>query len=173
MPNLQGHFLLVAALVLAPSARLPAQVPARWSACRMDSLATWNCASYYSGTVTLQSELRGTGIHQSFRVEAIVTDGRVRCRISGTESGDFEGPGMLVVEPSDTDNDGEYGLRVWCPESADEPVRRRDSPLIMVQDQRASDFGLLRGTDAHEHPDADAVNGLSGTETITWELRRR
>ena len=26
--------------------------------------------------------------------------------------------------------------------------------------------------DSHEHPDADAANGVSGTETITWSLRR-
>jgi hypothetical protein len=32
---------------------------------------------------------------------------------------------------------------------------------------------VLQGTDPHEHPDADEVNGLSGTETIVWELRRR
>lgn len=173
MPIPMARPVLLAALVMAPLAPLHAQVPARWSACRMDSLATWNCAPYYSGTVTLSSDLRGTGIHQALRIVATVTEGRVHCRISGTEAGEYEGPGMITVEPEGAMDAGEYEINVWCPDAADRPVSRRDSPGIRVMDQRTSNYAVLQGLDVHEHPDADAENGLAGTETIAWELRRR
>lgn len=172
MPIPLGRLLLPAIVPFAFCAPLTAQVPARWASCRMDSLATWNCAQYYSGTVTLTSELRGTNIRQSFRVVATITGGQVRCLVNGTEAGEYEGAGMLTVEPASTEIAGEYRINVWCPEEAGRPVRRRDSPLIVITEQRAADYTRLEGTDAHEHPDADAANGLSGTETIAWELRR-
>jgi len=172
MPIPLGRLVLSSIVSLVLCAPLTAQIPARWASCRMDSLATWNCAQYYSGTVSLTSELRGTNIHQAFRVIATVTGGQVRCRVNGTEVGEFEGPGMLAVEPASTENAGEYRINVWCPEAADRPVRRRDSPLIVITEQRATDYARLQGTDAHEHPDTDAANGVSGTETIAWELRR-
>jgi hypothetical protein len=168
-----GRRMLVSLLPTLVCPTLAAQIPARWSACRMDSLATWNCASYYTGTVSLTSELRGTGIHQTLRIVATVTGGRVQCRVSGTEAGDYQGPGMLTVEPEGAMDAGEYAINVWCPDAADQPVRRRDAPGIVILHQRAADYGVLQGTDAHEHPDTDEANGLAGTETITWELRRR
>ena len=47
-----------------------------------------------------------------------------------------------------------------------------NSPLIQVMNQRAADYGTLNGKDSWEHPSADAANGVTGTETITWQLRR-
>lgn len=173
MSHAPGRVLLVLPVLLTLAAPAAAQVPARWSACRMDSLATWNCASYYSGTVTLTAELRGSGIRQTLRIVATVTDGRVQCRVSGTEAGDYQGPGMIAVEPEGAMDAGEYAINVWCPDEADQPVSRRDAPGIVILHQRAADYGVLQGTDPHEHPDTDEVNGLSGTETIVWELRRR
>jgi hypothetical protein len=38
--------------------------------------------------------------------------------------------------------------------------------------QRAANYATLEGKDVHEHPSTDAVNGVTGTETITWMLRR-
>jgi hypothetical protein len=166
----RGLLFLVTVLALAPS--LPGQVPARWASCKMDSLTTWNCAQYYTGTVTLTSDLKGPDLHQTFRVVATVTGGRVSCQVKGTEVGDFEGPGMLALEPANTENSGEYSFSVWCPESADKRARRRDTPLIMIRDQRATNYAMLEGKDSYDHPDSDEVNGLSGTETITWALRR-
>ena len=139
----------------------------------MDSLSTYNCAQYYNGTVSLTSELRGTNLRQTFRVVATVTGGQVRCQVSGTEVGEFEGPGMLAVEHGSNMDAGAYAIDVWCPSEAGRRPTRRESPLIRVMDQQSSNYAALAGTDAHEHPDTDAANGLSGTETITWDLRRR
>lgn len=44
---------------------LRAQGWAAWSRRGMDSLATWNCAQYYSGTVSISSELKGPDINQA------------------------------------------------------------------------------------------------------------
>jgi len=156
----------------ATTPRLHAQA-GPW-ACRADSLSGYNCAGYYSGTVTLTSELRGSDLRQTFRVVATVTNGRVSCQVSDSEVGEFGGAGMLAVthEAAGVPGGG-YGISVWCPASEGEQPHRGDAPMIEIMRQRAPDYAVLEGRDEYEHPDADAVNGVSGTETITWSLRRR
>lgn len=165
--------MLYALAPLALCSPLAAQTENRW-ACRADSLSGFNCAQYYNGTVTLASELRGSNnLRQTFRVVATVTGGRVSCQVTGTEVGEFDGPGMLVVAHRATLTvGGGYDISVWCPEEAGQPPRRRSSPGITIVRQQATDYTVLEGRDAHEHPDTDAANGLTGTETITWTLRR-
>lgn len=162
--------LLVPTLVALP---LAAQASGAWSGCKTDSLSTWNCFQYYSGTVTITSELKGGGVHQTFRAVATITAGRVICKVKDSEVGEFEGPGMLAVEHESTMNSGRYSIDVWCPAEAGTRPTRRDSPLIQVMKQQAADYGVLSGKDPHEHPSTDAANGLSGTETIEWALRRQ
>ncbi|HET9707843.1 MAG TPA: hypothetical protein VFP39_06035, partial [Gemmatimonadales bacterium] len=67
---------------------------------------------------------------------------------------------------------GGYSISVWCPEEAGDRSRARTEPQIKIEGQRAASYTTLEGKDSHEHPDADAANGISGTETITWALRR-
>lgn len=165
-----GQTLLGAVLVML-SSEMQAQAPGRW-ACRADSLAGYNCAQYYDGTVTQTSELKGS-VQQSARIVATVTGGRVICKVSGTEVEAFEGPGMLaVVHEAANVVGGEYSINVWCPEAPGEATERGSEPQIVIMKQRAANYATLEGKDVHEHPSADAVNGLSGTETITWALRR-
>jgi hypothetical protein len=164
--------LFLSLLAMQPLS-LHSQVPGAWSGCKGDSLSTWNCAHYYTGTVSLTAELKGANLNLTRSVIATVAAGRVTCRIKESETPEYEGPGMLAVEHETTANAGEYAINVWCPEAAGERPGRDDSPLIQVMEQRAADYALLTGTDAHEHPDADSANGLSGTETITWRLQRR
>jgi hypothetical protein len=164
--------MFYAVVSAALSSPLAAQAEGRWT-CRADSLSGFNCAHYYNGTVTLASQLTGTNTRQTFRVVATVTGGRVSCQVTGTEVGEFSGPGMLVVAHAATlMAGGGYDISVWCPDAADSRMRRGTEPLIKVMRQRAADYTVLEGRDAHEHPDTDAANGLSGTETITWALRR-
>lgn len=162
--------LLGVVLVILSSA-LQAQAPGRWG-CRADSLAGFNCARYYDGTVTLTSELKGSA-QQSRRVVATVTGGRVTCRVSGSDVEEFEAPGMLAVVHEATQVvGGGYSISVWCSEEAGDSPRRGTEPQIKIVKQRAANYATLEGKDAHEHPDADAANGLTGAETITWVLRR-
>jgi hypothetical protein len=120
--------------------------------------------------VCLSNELKGPDLRQTFRAVATITAGKVTCKVSGTEVGEFEGPGMLTVEHLTNMN---YNINVWCPEEAGKRPTRRQSPLIQVMKQRATDYATLVGKDPHEHPDTDAANGLSGTETIEWALKRQ
>ena len=163
--------LLVCLVALGP-ASLAAQAPAAWSACRTDSLATCNCAQYYSGTVSLTSQLKNGDVTETLSIVATVTGGRVVCRVQDSEAGEFEGPGMLVVEHDNNTNAGGYDISVWCPEAEGERPTREDYPVIQVMKQRATDYGTLEGRDEHAHPSEDAVNRVTGKETITWRLRR-
>jgi len=164
--------LLLLALTLQAPPALRAQAATSWSGCKTDSLSNYNCAQYYSGTVTLSSELKTPNGTEARSVVATITAGRVACRVKAPEGAAFEGPGMLAAEHAATGNSGKYVIRVWCPEAAGARPIRGDAPTIDTYDQEAASYAILEGKDAHEHPDADAANGVSGTETITWALRR-
>ena len=165
-------WLASSAIALVLVAPLSAQAAGRF-ACRADSLSIYNCGQFYNGTVTLANDLRGANLRQTLRIEATITAGRVTCRVNGTEEGQFEGPGMLAVEHEIANAaGGGYSISVWCPQSADDRPRRGTDPVIKVMNQRAGDYGVLEGRDQYEHPNTDSANGLTGTETITWSLRR-
>jgi hypothetical protein len=162
-------FLSVMSPALGPA--LQAQAAGQW-ACRADSLAGWNCAHYYNGTVTLTSELTGS-VHQTHKVVATVSGGRVICRVSGSDVTEFEAPGMVaVVHEATLVVGGGYSISIWCPEEAGGRPNRRNEPQIKIEGQRAATYATLEGKDSYEHPDADAANGISGTVTVTWTLRR-
>lgn len=140
--------------------------------CKADSLAGYNCATYYSGTVTLTGELTGS-VHQTAQIVATIKAGAVTCKVSGSEVEAFEGPGMLaVVHEAAQAVGGGYSILVWCPEEAGDKPHRGTDAQITIEGQRAASYATLEGKDAHEHPSADAANGISGTETITWSLKR-
>lgn len=164
----------VLALVLSfdGPAALGGQAAGSWSGCKTDSLSTYNCASYYSGTVSLVSELKTPNGTESRSIVATVTAGRVTCRVQVDGGPAFEGPGMLVAEHGGTGNAGRYTIKVWCPEAAGARPTRDDHPMIDSYERQAASYAVLEGKDAHEHPDADSANGVTGTETVTWALRR-
>ena len=166
-----GQASLLGVVLVMFSSALSAQAPGRW-ACRADSLAGFNCAQYYDGTVTLTAELKGS-VQQTAKVVATVKGGRVTCKVSGSEVEEFEAPGMIAVVHEATQVvGGGYSINVWCPEAPGEVTKRGTEPQIVIMKQQAANYATLEGKDAHEHPSADAVNGISGTETITWALRR-
>jgi hypothetical protein len=144
-----------------------------WSACRTDSLSTYNCASYYSGTVTLASALKGQGVDQRETITATVTAGKVSCRAKRNDGPEVTGTGMIAVEHGNTADAGGYEIKVWCPMEAGERVGRSSSPGIEVMDQEAANYRTLQGKDEYEHPDSDEANGLAGTVTVTWRLERK
>jgi hypothetical protein len=164
--------LLLLALTLHAPSPLRAQATTSWSGCKTDSLSNFNCAQYYNGTVSLSSELKTPGGTEVRSVVATITAGRVACRVKGPEGDAFEGPGMVAAEHAGTGNSGKYVIRVWCPEAAGAHPSRGDAPTIDTYDREAASYAVLEGKDAHEHPDADAANRVTGTETITWGLRR-
>ncbi|HKA60251.1 MAG TPA: hypothetical protein VKD28_16665 [Gemmatimonadales bacterium] len=169
--SLRFGLTLLGVVLVNMSSESQAQAPGRWG-CQADSLAGFNCARYYDGTVTLTSELKGS-VQQSFRIVATVTGGRVKCKVSGTDVEEFEAPGMLaVVHEASQVVGGGYSIDVWCPEEAGGATHRGTEAQIKIMKQRAADYAKLEGKDAYESPNADAANGITGTETITWALRR-
>jgi hypothetical protein len=149
-----------------------AQAAGAWSGCRADSLSIWNCAQYYSGTVSSASDLKGTDLHITMSVVATITAGKVSCHLKGSEIGEYTGPGMIAVEHSSTENTGKYTIKLWCPGAEGERVTRDDSPIIEVLDQQSADYRALSGTESYPHPDSDDANGLKGTYTSSWRLQR-
>ena len=161
--------ILALALILQVHSPVGAQTAPSWSACKTDKLSNYNCASYYTGTVTLAAELKTPNGVESRSITATIVAGRVTCRVKGATEPAFEGAGMLLVEHANTANSGEYTIRVWCP---DAPGGKPSDLAIDSYERQAASYGVLEGKDQHEHPEADAANGVSGTETITWALRR-
>lgn len=164
--------LLAALVILVPGVLRAQAISPAWNTCKGDTLTTWNCAHYYSGTVTLTGELKGQNIHETFSLVATITAGKVVCHTKGSEVGEFSGPGMLAVEHESTLNSGGYEIWVWCPEEEGQRVTRHREPNLKVMDQRAADYAVLSGKEEYEHPSADEANGLSGTESLTWNLRK-
>lgn len=163
----------VLACLAISASPLAAQGNASWSGCRTDSLSTYNCAHYYSGTVSFRSVLKGATLNQTRTVVATVTGGQVSCKITDTEQGDYSGPGMIAVEHGSTTNAGDYEISVWCPEAEGERPTRNDSPMFQVMDQKAADYSALEGKEEYESANADEANGVTGTDSVTWNLRRR
>jgi hypothetical protein len=171
LPRRAALFLFALVLVQVP-ASLGAQASGPWSGCKTDSLSNYNCAQYYSGTVSYNSELKTPDGTEVRSITATVTGGKVSCKVKTPDGPAFDGPGMLAAEHSGTGTSGQYNIKVWCPESAGARPTRNDYPVIDTYDQQAADYATLAGKDSHEHPDADSVNGISGTETIAWQLKR-
>jgi hypothetical protein len=166
------RWLPLAALLLPTTTNAQFISPA-WNTCRGDTLSTWNCAHYYSGTVSVTSELKGpNNLHETYSLVATITAGKVVCHTKGSEVGEFSGPGMVAVQHDDTGNGGDYAIMIWCPESEDDRPTRHEQPNVHVQHQRAADYAVLSGKEEYEHPSADSVNGITGTESLTWNVRK-
>jgi hypothetical protein len=178
VPTYRRPVFPVLVTLVAVAVPLQAQVAGPWSECRPDSLATWNCARYYEGTVTLAAELKdGAGnviSRRSITATVGVAGGRVSCRVTTLEVPQFEAPAILVVEHRSAGTvGGAYEIRVWCPEAGGERLTRDDYPVIEILNQRAANYNSFEGLDSYDHPDADEANQLTGTETVSWSLTRR
>lgn len=161
----------LAAALLAPSSPVSAQAPS-WSGCKTDNLSNYNCASYYTGTITLTAALKTSNGTETRSIAATVAAGRVTCRVKAPSTPAFDGAGLLAVEHGNTANAGEYTIQVWCPDAPGGKPSAHDAPAIDTYKRQATDYGRLEGRDEHEHPEADAANGVTGTEAVTWSLRR-
>lgn len=172
MPAARFSYLLLLVPAFS-SAPLAAQVSPLWSKCRSDTLSTYNCAQYYSGTVSLTSSLTHAGSTTTVSITAAVASGRVTCRTMKSGEPPVEAGGMLAVQHDGTLDAGGYEVLVWCPEGSRARLDRTAAPTIAVRKVEAADYAILSGKDQYEHPDADSVNGVTGTETVSWNLRRQ
>src|SRR4029079_10633627 len=117
LPRRAALFLLPLLLTQAPS-HLRAQASGPWSGCKTDSLSNYNCAHYYTGTVSYSSELKTPDGTETRSITATVAAGKVSCKVKTPDGPAFDGPGMLAAEHSGTGTSGKYNIKVWCPRSA-------------------------------------------------------
>jgi len=170
MTRLTGILLTLPILMCAPAV-LPAQGSPAWAACRTDSLSTFNCASYYNGTVTMNATVKAAGVDQFTVITATVTAGKVSCRFKTEEIPEFTAPGMVAIEHGSNRDAGKYKVSVWCPDAPGKRVSRRDQPNIEVYEQEAADYARLQGEDSYDG--GDEVNGVTEKVTTTWRLERK
>ena len=85
LPRHAALFLLPLVLAQGP-AHLRAQASGPWSGCKTDSLSNWNCAHYYSGTVSYSSELKTADGTESRSITATVAGGKVTCKVKSPEA---------------------------------------------------------------------------------------
>ena len=161
--------LLLLPLLLS-QVSLQAQVSPRWSACRGDTLSTWNCASYYSGTFSTTNETKTADGTTTSSVVATLAGGRLTCRIKDSESGDFEAAGMVAVQHEGTGDAGEYNILIWCPEAEGDRLSRHEQPNLQSYKQRAANYATLEGKDSFT--ENDEANGVTQTVTTTWTFKR-
>ena len=147
-----------------------AQVSPRWSACRGDTLSTYNCASYYSGTFSTASETKTADATTTSSVVATLAGGRLTCRIKDSESGDFEAAGMVAVQHEGTGDAGEYLILIWCPETEGDHPSRHEEPNLQSYKKRAADYATLEGKDSFT--EKDEANGVTQTVNTTWSFKR-
>ena len=94
LPRRAALFLLTLAFVQGPS-HLRAQASGPWSGCKTDSLSNYNCAQYYNGTVSYNSELKTPDGTEVRSITAMVTGGKVSCKVKTPDGPAFEGPAEL------------------------------------------------------------------------------
>jgi hypothetical protein len=109
-----------------------------------------------------------------------VTRGKVRCEGtvtstgSSAETGPIRGEGLLAVEwGKGTDDDPDepwYRISVACPDIAGPAPTDVSGGLGTYKQPRRKGFAVLEGATEWEHPDADAVNGVTGTQSLKWSF---
>jgi len=166
-------FAFVGACVVAPAPATAEEEPS----CR-PYLIYCNYADHFSGTIHWKSVLKVEGDPASGSSEDItvtVAGGKATC--AGTMNGKaIRGPGLFAVErgASMEDAPGQrwYAISASCPDE-DGKTANIDNALIKTYKQK-DDSGLktLTGKLEEEHPDADSLNGVSGTTLLEWSLSR-
>ncbi len=184
------RMMLVAAVVattVAPGkpVRLDAgQAPA----CKM-TVVSCNYAHLYGGTFGWQMVLRDADSRTDLSVTVNVIAGAAVCSgsetmyeaASGTTRGVISGAGLIAVEfGPDSANKLSYTITAACPGPAF-PGANSGPPTTISQGthqetytQPATSIGMtpLKGTWQIPAAETDSINGVTGTLTVTWGLKR-
>jgi hypothetical protein len=174
MSRLGSRFLLVGSVLLV-SPLVADEEPA----CR-SHLVPCNIGQHYSGTVRWVSTLATSAETVTDDVTARVTRGRVACEGSITRNGpsgraeSIRGGGLLVVEwGRGTEDDPDapwYRIAVACPGAGGPAPADMTDAVETYKQPRRKGFAVLEGAVQEEHPDADPVNGVTGTWSLKWSL---
>ena len=144
--------------------------------CRPD-LVPCNYAEHFSGTIHMRSVLKATNPPSESVVDftATIVAGKATC--AGTIEGHgVKGAGRLAVERGthmeDAPGQPWYEISVACPDVDGRTPSIDAAQMKTYKRKDTSGFKSLTGKTEDEHPDADSVNGVSGTVTLEWSLSR-
>jgi len=170
------RWLLLAALgllLVAQSAPASAEDPLP---CR-PNLVPCNYGEHFTGTLHWHSVLKASDPPSESIEDITVTIANGKAVCGGTIDGAaIKGAGLLAVERGTSMEDAPdqpwYDITVSCPDG-DGSTPNIDNAQIKTYEQKdTSGFKTLAGKVEAEHPDADAVNGVTGTIRIEWSLTR-
>lgn len=141
-----------------------------------------NIGDAYSGTVHRVSVLMSATGKTSEDITVHILRGKARCEgtITSTDAsvqtGPVKGEGLLIVEWGAAGEDAPepwYRIAASCPgPGGSSPARTDSNDMDTYKQPRRSGFSLLKGSVQDEHPDADSVNGVTGTVRLEWSLSR-
>jgi hypothetical protein len=152
-----------------------------------------NYAHLYSGVFSWNYVLRGPGSSSTVIAQADIRGLDVTCNATetiaakGSDTHVFisKGKGLVAVEfKVDDENRKVYNITVACPTPGNKDTPSQPAELghfdQQTYDQLKTDSGVvvspgvdLCGTSSSPAPEADDVNGITGTVVVTWELRRK
>jgi len=128
-------------------------------------LVPCNYGEFFNGTLHWHSTLADV----TEDVTVTVTAGKAVC------TGTSNGPGLVVVEigrgMEDAPDQPWYSIAVACPTTR--PAEMNGSEYNTYRQKSVPEPKLLEGKIEEEHPDADPVNGVTGTIKMSWSLKRR
>ena len=163
---------MVVGLAVAPAA-------AQDLPCRAH-LVPCNLAHHFSGSVSWTSAIESVAGKTTETVTVHVARGKARCEGSvastdpGATSGRIAGEGLVVLETGiGTDEDDAapwYRLAVACPGVDGVPAAMNGSEMSSYKQPRSGSLARVQGSREEEHPDADPVNGVTGTLLLRWSL---
>ena len=170
-----GRWLVLGVLLAGPLPGTAQEPPP----CR-PSLVPCNIGHHYSGTFHRVSVLASASGKTTEDVTVRVQHGKAVCEGSivstdpSAQMGPIRGDGLLVVEWGvGTDDDPAlpwYRIAVACPGVAGSAPARVEDMMETYKQPRRKGFTLLEGASQEESPDADPVNGVTGTVSLQWSL---
>ena len=162
-----------------------AQTPPQEPRCQM-KVVSCNYAYLYTGQFSWTNTINGSA--SQFREQVTVgvkngvadCTGTVRETSNGqTTSGTVSGPGLFAVEfERDSTNKLVYRITAACPTAAGTGSPAQPAELghhdQQTYEQRATTIGqkVLQGSSNYPAPETDAVNGVTGTVQVTWNITR-
>jgi hypothetical protein len=191
---MKGIFLGTILASIATGRSLPVPLPddaepgrgraAQQPACRM-TVVHCNYAYLYSGTFYWTVTLSGPASQSELKVQMAIQKGVAAC--GGTQKdtsngqttvASIGGTGLFAVEFNrDSNNQLEYVLTAACPAppwmgAPGRPAELGHDPYYSIDPQSATAIGQakLTGSLTYPAPETDAVNGVTGTVTVSWTL---
>ena len=185
LPARLGFLLIIVALPPYAPSSAGAQAPTQTPPCQM-KVVSCNYAYLYSGQFSWSNTINGSASQFREQVTVGVKNGVADCvgtvretSNGQTTSGTVSGPGLFAVEfERDSTNQLVYRITAACPTAAGmgSPVQRAELGHHDQETypQRATTIAqkVLQGSSNYPAPETDAVNGVTGTVQVTWNITR-